>query len=582
METPVRSSSLKDRESELEDPPRMASGGEAGICDERMLCAAAWMLTRGGALVELSEAEASLVRDARDTPTSGTLETWRTQIRAGGDPLGNALMRLRSAERRRGLGATYTPEALVQPMSEWLAGFGNPGRVVDPGAGSGRFLCAVGPLLPESELVAVELDPLAALITRANLTVLGLDMRSRLHVCDYRSLRLSSVSFPTAFIGNPPYVRHHSIPPEWKDWLRRSAADLGLKVSALAGMHVHFLLATAHLARVGDFGVFVTSSEWLDVAYGQLARELVAGPLGGLSIHILNTRVPAFSGVMTTAAVTTFEVGQQQHPVRVCKVDSAGELRGLRGGAPFGRAQLRSTRRWSSLLEPRVAVPREFVPLGELCRVHRGTATGANAVWVTGQGDPRLPDSVLRPAVTKASELFSLGSAVLDDSGALRAVIDLPADLDTIDEKCRALVERFLEAARRDGVADSYTARHRNPWWAIKLRDPAPILSTYMARRPPTFVRNSAEVRNLNAVHGIYPVDPMSDAALHRLARSLRDRASLLGGRTYSGGLTKFEPKEMEKIMVPPPSWLESGESLASLGLSEEATGRRAATRGGC
>ena len=582
METPVRSSSLKDRESGWEDPPRMVSAGEAGIYDERTLCAAAWMLARGGALVELSETEASLVRDAADTPTSGTLETWRTQIRAGGDPLGNALVRLRSAERRRGLGATYTSAALVQPMSEWLAGFGHPGRVVDPGAGSGRFLCAVGPLLPEAELVAVELDPLAALITRANLTVLDLDTRSRMHVCDYRSLRLSSVSFSTAFIGNPPYVRHHGITPEWKDWLRRRASDLGLKASALAGMHVHFLLATAHLARVGDYGVFVTSSEWLDVAYGRLARELVAGPLGGLSIHILNARVPAFSGVMTTAAVTTFEVGQQQHPVRVCKVDSARELRGLRGGTPFGRAQLRSTQRWSSLLEPRVAVPREFVPLGELCRVHRGTATGANAVWVTGQGDPRLPDSVLRPAVTKASELFALGSAVLDDSGALRAVIDLPADLDTLDEKCRALVERFLEVARRDGVADGYTARHRNPWWAVKLRDPAPILATYMARRPPTFVRNSAEARNLNAVHGIYPVDPMSDAALHRLACSLRDRASLLGGRVYSGGLTKFEPREMEKIMVPPPSWLESGESLASLGLSEEVAGRRAATRGGC
>ncbi len=582
METPVRLSSLDDREAGREDLPRTVSEGAAGVHDERTLCVAAWMLARDGALAGLSEAEASLVRVPPDTPTNRALESWRTQIQAGGDPLGNALVCLRSPERRRSLGATYTPAALVQPMSEWLAGFGHPGRVVDPGTGSGRFLCAVGPLMPDAELVAVELDPLSALITRANLTVLGLDTRSRMHVCDYRSLRLPSVSHPTAFIGNPPYVRHHGITPEWKDWLRRRAADLGLKASALAGMHVHFLLATAHLARVGDYGVFVTSSEWLDVAYGRLARELVAGPLGGLSIHILDARAPAFAGVMTTAAVTAFNVGQQRHPVRVCKVDSASELRGLRGGTPFGRAQLRSTQRWSSLLEPRVAVPTEFVPLGELCRVHRGTATGANAVWVTDQGDPRLPASVLQPAVTKASELFALGSAVLGDSGALRAVIDLPEDLDTLDEKRRALVERFLEAARRDGVADGYTARHRRPWWSVKLRDPAPILATYMARRPPTFVRNLAEARNLNAVHGIYPVEPMSEAALRRLARSLRDRASLSGGRMYAGGLAKFEPKEMERIMVPPRSWLESGESLASLGLSEEGTGRRAAARRGC
>ncbi len=559
----------------------LADAGEACIDDERTLCAAAWMLARGGELAELSEVERSLVGAAPDTMPSGALVSLETAIRAGGDPLGNVLLGLRSAERRRSQGATYTPAALVQPMSEWLAGYGQSGRVVDPGAGSGRFLCAAGPLLPEAQLVAVEHDPLAALTARANLTVLGFDGRSQVHVCDYRSVRLPSVCGPTAFIGNPPYVRHHGIEPEWKDWLRRRAADLDLKASALAGMHVYFLLATAHLARAGDYGVFVTSSEWLDVGYGRLARELVAGPLGGLSVHILDARTLAFADAMTTATVTAFEVGQRR-PVRLRKVASAEELRGLRGGTPFGRAELRSTQRWSSLLEPRVAVPSEFVPLGELCRVHRGSATGANATWVTDQGDPLLPASVLRPAVTKAVELFALGSAALSDSSALRAVIDLPVDLGTLGPDARALVDRFLAAAQRAGVAGGYIARHRRPWWSVKLRGPAPILATYMARRPPTFVRNLVGACNLNAVHGLYPIEPMSPAALCRLASVLRARASLSGGRTYAGGLAKFEPREMEQIMVPPLSWLESDEPLASLVPSEEIAGDRAEARGSC
>ena len=559
----------------------LADAGEACIDDERTLRAAAWMLARGGELSELSEVERSLVGAAPGTVPSGALASLETAIRAGGDPLGNVLLGLRSAERRRSQGATYTPATLVQPMSEWLAGFGQPSRVVDPGAGSGRFLCAVGPLAPEAELVAVELDPLAALITRANLTVLGFAGRSQVHACDYRLMRLPSARGSTAFIGNPPYVRHHAIAPEWKDWLRRCASDLNLKASALAGMHVYFWLATALLARAGDYGVFVTSSEWLDVGYGRLARELVAGPLGGLSVHILDARTRAFADAMTTATVTAFEVGEQR-PIRLRKVASAEELRGLRGGTPFGRAELHSTQRWSPLLEPRVAVPSEFVPLGELCRVHRGTATGANATWVTDQGDPLLPAAVLRPAVTKAVELFALGSAALSDSSALRAVIDLPADLGTLGPDARALVDRFLEAARRAGVADGYIARHRREWWSVKLRDPAPILATYMARRPPTFVRNLAEACNLNAVHGLHPVEPMSPAALCRLASVLRARASLTGGRTYAGGLAKFEPKEMEQIMVPPLSWLESDEPLASLVPSEEIAGDRAEARGSC
>ena len=560
----------------------LANADDARISDEQTLCAAAWALAHDGALAELSEPERSLVGATSETPSLELLSTVRAAIRAGGDPLGTAFQRLRSAERRRGQGATYTPTALVTPMSDWLASYRQPVRVVDPGSGSGRFLCATGLLLPNAELVAVELDPLAALITRANLSAQGFDGRAQMHVCDYRALRLPSVNGPTAFIGNPPYVRHHGITPEWKDWLRRRAAELDLKASTLAGLHVYFLLATVHLARAGDYGVFVTSSEWLDVGYGQLARALIAGPLGGLSVHILDARTPAFVDAMTTATVTAFEVGQKERSVRMRKVASADDLRGLRGGTPFGRAELRSTSRWSSLLEPRVATPSAFVPLGELCRVHRGTATGANATWVTAQDDPRLPATVLRPTVTKASELFDLESAVLSDDRALRAVIDLPADLDVLDGDDRALVDAFLRAARSAGVADGYIARHRRPWWSVKLRDPAPILATYMARRPPTFVRNLVGARNLNNVHGLYPVEPLSDAALCRLASALRNRASLTGGRTYAGGLAKFEPKEMEQIMVPPPSWLESDASLASLVSSEEVAGGQAAARGGC
>ena len=478
--------------------------------------------------------------------------------------MGASFARLRSTAQRRKLGATYTPAALVGPMSEWLAHFKRAARVVDPGAGSARFLCAVGRYLPEAQLMAVEIDPLAALTARANLTVLGFDGRSEVHTDDYRALRLSSIPGPTAFVGNPPYVRHHDIAPEWKSWLRERSADLGLKASALAGLHVHFLLATAHLAEAGDFGVFVTSSEWLDVGYGQLARELFAGPLGGLSIHILDARTQAFADAATTATVIAFDVGETQQRVRVRKITDTEDLRGLAGGESFSPGELRAQRRWSALLEPRVSIPSGFVALGDFCRVHRGAVTGANATWVTKQGDPRLPSSVLVPAVTKASELFNSVSGVLAGCGDLRAVVSLPEDLDFLDATDRELVEQFLGIARRAGVADGYIARHRKSWWSVKLRSPAPILATYMARRPPAFVRNLVKARNLNNVHGIYPAVSLSETALCNLAKALRKRATLSGGRTYAGGLTKFEPSEMERIMVPPPTWLESDESWPS------------------
>ena len=352
-------------------------------------------------------------------------------------------------------------------------------------------------------------------------------------------------------------MRHHQIEPEWKQWLARSAADLGLKASGLAGMHVHFMLATALHARSGDIGAFITSAEWLDVNYVRLPRQLLTNGLGGLSIHLVNPEATPFDDAATTAAVTCFEVGSTAPSIRLKRVERPTDLGALDGGRPFGRQRMAAAPRWSSLLDGPRKPPTDYVELGELCTVHRGAVTGANATWITDASDPRLPTSVLVPSITRAKELFEARDGVLRSTFGLRVVVDLPVDLDILDGDERLAVEEFLEAAIRRGVRSGYIARNRNPWWSVGLRAPAPILATYMARRPPAFVRNVAEACNVNVVHGIYPREPMPEAALDALATALRAAAPSAIGRTYAGGLLKFEPSEMARISVPGPALLQ-------------------------
>lgn len=82
-------------------------------------------------------------------------------------------------------------------------------------------------------------------------------------------------------------------------------------------------------------------------------------------------------------------------------------------------------------------------------------------------------------------------------------------------------------------------------------------MATYMARRPPAFVQNQASARYINIAHGIYPREPLSALALRNLALHLARVASDARGRTYAGGLMKFEPREMERMLVPMPQQLE-------------------------
>jgi len=495
-----------------------------------------------------------------DAPPACTAEYLKREIQRKRDPLGDAFAVLRTPAERRERGATYTPFAIVEAMVNWAAAFQAAAapereRVVDPGVGSGRFLLAAGRKFPKAELIGIDIDPVATLIARGNLAAAGFESRSRILLADYRTVKLPLTKGRTLYVGNPPYVRHHLLPAKWKRWLTTEARGLGYEASQLAGLHVHFFLATVLQAKVGDFGSFITAAEWLDVNYGRLMRAMFLNGLGGQSLTVVEPTARPFADAAATAVISTFQIGSKAKSIQIRRVDNAGQIEPFQGGLVVRRGRLEREARWSHLTQRTKAVPTGFVELGELCRVHRGQVTGANRVWIAGKHSLGLPERVLFRSVTKARELFQAGRA-LSDKSSLRDVIDLPVDLSAFDREERKAIDRFLRLAKAAGASEGYVAVNRKAWWSVGLKAPAPILATYMARRPPAFVRNPIEVRHINIAHGLYPRDPLPPEVLDRLAAYLGQATDVRQGRTYAGGLTKFEPREMERLLVPGPELL--------------------------
>lgn len=509
-----------------------------------------------------SPAESALTRDL---PHIGRdiLRSFRIKIEGGKDPLGDALCAFRSPEERRPRGATYTPRPIVTAMIRWAASMKRPvARIVDPGVGSARFLIAAGRRFTDARLVGVEIDPLAALLARAHIAAASFAKRSDIVLGDFRSVNLPPFNGRTLFIGNPPYVRHHLIEPEWKEWLARTAKARNLEASQLAGLYVYFFLATIEQAKPDDFGAFVTAAEWLDVNYGRVLRDMFMGPLGGRAIALVEPTARPFPDAATTATITCFDFGSRPSSILLRRVECLDDLGALEdGGRLIRRERLESASRWTPLTRLQKKTPDGFIELGELCRVHRGQVTGANKVWIAGEHSAGLPASVLYATVTKARELFD-AHGILNDAALLRRVIDLPADLDKITPADRPAVDKFLKKAKTLGAADGYIARTRKAWWTVGLREPAPVLASYMARRPPAFVRNLADARHINIAHGIYPREPLSETALNTLTAYLGRSVAIESGRTYAGGLTKFEPREMERLLVPDLSALNDPSSI--------------------
>jgi hypothetical protein len=450
-------------------------------------------------------------------------------------------------------GQTFTPNHVVSGMLAWALRQGKQvRRLVDPGAGTGRYTLAGLREFPLAHGVAVEMDPALALLLRANLAAAGLAERATVVVGDFRDLHLAPIEGATLFCGNPPYVRHHDIGPSWKAWYSDTLAKFNLRGSQLAGLHLHFFLKARELAAPGDLGCFVTAAEWLDVNYGQSLRQMLVNGLGGTDVFVADPQLRVFSDALVSAAIAGFSPGAKRGAIRFSALRDADALKALPAGKAVALEALKAEPKWSIFVKGgRIERPEGHVELGEFFQVSRGQVTGLNRVWVASGSSPAVPERYLLPSITDATDITAAPSHEITGLERLRRVVSLPRELDDLAPDEAARVHAFLDWARGCGADQTYIARHRTPWWHVHLRDAAPLVMTYMGRRPPVFAYNRAGARLINVAHGLYPRQPIGVPALRMLVAWLNQNVRQDAGRSYAGGLTKFEPGEAMRIMIP-------------------------------
>jgi hypothetical protein len=99
-------------------------------------CAFNALLQRARAIAEGTDVWAS--PESRDR--------FAARVNAGEDPLGDSYLASRPREERRSIGATFTPARIVNAMLQWALSESQmseaPARIIDPGAGTGRFAIA--------------------------------------------------------------------------------------------------------------------------------------------------------------------------------------------------------------------------------------------------------------------------------------------------------------------------------------------------------------------------------------------------------------------------------------------------------
>lgn len=468
----------------------------------------------------------------------------------GKDPLGDIYMNSNSPEKRRANGSTYTPLSIVKEMVEIAKNNINPSLIVDCGCGSGRYSLLCANFFPNAKILSLDNSDDALSMCKANVLASNLSSRIDVRKVDFTNYEIKRPNAGSIlWIGNPPYVRHHDIDPSAKERLKTTAEKLGFKASRLSGLHVHFLASIAKQWKDGDYGVLITSSEWMDNNYGSFMRELLSKKLDLNEIRLFDRKSKVFETAETTAVIIAF--GKKAGIVNV------QNSFGIKKELPLSIFQ--SEKRWTRLVDSNEDLSiisfdkkeDDFVPLGTLVHVHRGLATGNNKFWVRkGEGLKGIPDSLTVPIVSHAKEI--MGECISQSSPEkLSHLIVLPEDIHNLTGNALEAAHRILSDAESKKVNSGYIAAHRKKWWSIKPPSPPAVFMTYMGRGKPTFVVNKKKLPMLNVVHGLYPKIKLTPKAIERLVSFLNDSVDMTSGRTYCGGLVKFEPREVEAIMVP-------------------------------
>lgn len=481
----------------------------------------------------------------------------------GVDVIGTAYEQLVSGVERRPRGQFQTPFWAADVMASWL--LAEPTELLlDPGVGAGRLLfraLKAGRHFPES-MLGLDVDPLSLTMARLNVELRDPDGRAQLNLRRRDFLTGSLAERPDAITCNPPYSRHHSIPPEQKESIHAGFEfRLGQRFNRLAGLHVLFLVRALEVARPGARIAFITPADWLDVGYGRNIKRFVLEQAYVESIVLFDEGHLFFDGAMTSAAITFIRkepcVGRATRIVRLPRElpprqQVLAAVKGTSAVLSAEEVELASERRWGRLHKQ----TNEGTRLGDVARVRRGLATGCNRFFSLSEETRKrfgidrteLRPAIVSPRLVSGTELTrSFLEALPDDQP--RWVLDRR---DPEAEKGHTPIARYLRWGRKQLNADSgYLASNRKPWYALEKRGDCPILFSYMNRENPRFIRNRAKAVPLNTFLIVEPKDGIDPDELCDALNSQFVRGQLAHDRrNYGGGLWKLEPREVEELKV--------------------------------
>ena len=467
-------------------------------------------------------------------------------------------------------GQFFTSRPVAEFMAKWVLEK-RPKMILDPAVGEGIFLWEIIRLLSlktdteELSVTAYEIDSNMADRFQKNLkNRSSLDLH-RLNLCVEDYLKAETKKQYDAIICNPPYHKFQRIPD--REQLRSLFSErYGITLSGYSNASSYFLVKSIYELASGGRCAYIMPYEFLNTGYGEAVKRYLLEKRVLKYIIKFDSSVRVFEDAITTCCILLLEKPMEdgwiknrrmmENTVIFSELHSLEQLNWediARTSTVIPEKHLDCHEKWLSyFLKENLVTDREYlIQLKRIAKVSRGIATGGNQFFVLNKELIRryhLSREVCLPCVAKASDVKN----PIFNEDIYRRLYEKNRKVAIFNGVCAHTEQdkAYIRYGEQNGIHEGYLTSHRNPWFAIENKAPAPIWIAAFSRDRIKVVRNEMMIRNLTAFHGIYIEDAaFSTEDINLLFCWLLTPTAqkLLKGnkREYGAGLDKFEPGDL-------------------------------------
>lgn len=469
-------------------------------------------------------------------------------------------------DRKRLLGAFYTPQNLAQVLAKWALS-PSVGTVLDPSFGGCVFLEAAASILsdhgvrrPGRLIFGVDVDSSCAEYYRA----IGGLIEENCVIRDF--LELSPVDVTgapfQAVIGNPPFIRRHWLTGTTLAAAKASVEDSGVPLPGTASSWAYFIIhAMKFLASDGRLAMLVPEAI-LQTNYSKVVRETLAARFSSVCLIYLRNRVfDCTSEPVVVVAASGYGESGALRIESVESIDALDEVLNKSMGiisspgvtTTSGRIVDSAAVDILNELEQQNVVQK----FSDLATVEIGLVTGSNNHFIRSRQDLeqlQVPSEAWKPVVPRARWLagieFTKENLQEFINKGHRSMLVMPEPGREQDPG----IKEWIDEGIKSGVHNRVKCRVRTPWFRVKLPPVPDAFATCSRLGSPLLVLNRADCWCSNALHAVRwrsDADVAPEVAAVGFLTSAVSVWAEIHGRRYGGGVLKMEPSTLKRAPLP-------------------------------